>query len=180
MRLEHDREPDHNHHHLDHEVGDGDEDPAAQAARRDTEEIVCRDEADHRQGDRDLEPSPPQRRPERGQVAGDGKRRDRDQDRVVEHDRPCRDEAHRLIQAVAGEDRGAASFLVQRCPLAVGHRREPEEDARDQEHCRGEPGRVMCDHPEREVDGADRGRVDDGEQRAVADRPIVQGDRDWM
>ena len=95
----------------------------------------------------------------RGRECGDG-----DQDDVVEQDRPAGDEAHELVERVAGEHRRAAALLVHRGALGVGHRGEGEKPRGDHEHQRRQPERPPGDHPEREVDGAGQRGVDDREQ----------------
>ena len=114
-------------------------------------------------------PRSPERAPEDPQVLRRRVGRDGDQDDVVEQDRPAGDEAHELVEGVAGEHRRAAAVLVQRGALHVGHRRQREQQRRDQEHERRQPERVPGDHPEREVDRARQRGVDDREQDRRAD-----------
>ena len=110
-----------------------------------------------------------QRAPEHAHVLRRRVRRDGDQDDVVEQDRPAGDEAHELVEGVAGEHGRTAPLGVQRGTLDVGHRRQREQQRRDQEDDRRQPQRVTRDHSQGEVDGARQRRVDDREDDRRAD-----------
>ena len=58
---------------------------------------------------------------------------------------------------------------MQRSALGIGHRGQLEEEPAGEEHERGKPAGVQRDNPEGEVHRADRGRVNDREQRAIAE-----------
>ena len=131
--------------------------------------LLSDDQRDERQRDRECLVAVAERIREHAQVLRGRVGRDGDQDDVVEQDRPARDEAHELVERVAGEHARAAPVLVQRGSLDVGHRRDREHQRGDQEHERGEPERVARDHPEREVQGARQRRVDDREEDRRAD-----------
>ncbi len=171
--IEYQHESEHDDQRLKDQVGDRDQQARADAAGADAGEVVDRDECDHRERHPDLERPASDRTPKCREVARDGQRRDRDQDRVVEEDGPAGDEAHELVERVAGEHSRAAALGMHRRSLRIGHHRQPEEQPGDQEYDRRQPVGVARDDPEREVHRADRGRINNREQSAVAEGPVL-------
>ena len=166
-------QPEHDHGGLERQVRDGDRYPPAQLADVDADQVVEGDERNHAEGNDDLGGAVAERRPERGEIRRHGQRRHGEQDRVVEHDRPARDEADELVEGVPREYGRAAPLRVQRCSLRVCHRGQLEEQSRGQKDERSKSVGVVGDNAEREIDRADRGRVDDREQRAGGEGPLV-------
>ena len=111
-------------------------------------------------------------RPELGQVVRHEDRRDRDGHRVVQHLRPAGEEAHELVERVPGERCRAAGLREPRSRLGVRHRREEEDDPRDEERDRREPERVDRHQAEGVVDRRAHVSVGGREQRRRAEHAV--------
>ena len=169
LRVEEQDQPQHHDERLQREVAHEQDAHAANAAGPEAADVAEHDQRDERERQGQRLAAIAERAPEHLQVLGRREGRDGDQDHVVEQDRPAGDEADELVERVAREHRRAASVLVQRGALDVGHRRQHEQQRGDQEHQRRQPQRVAGDHAQREVDRARQRRVDDREQDRRAD-----------
>ena len=166
-------QPDDDQRQLQADVGDDQRADPVDARLGEAADVAQRDVQDDPEREDQLGAAVPEVAPEGGHVVRRRERGDRDQDDVVEQDRPAGDEADELVEAVAGKDRRARPLGMQRGALDVGHRRQGEEQPRDEEDQRRQAERVVGDDAEREVDRAGDRRVDDRKQRRLS-QPLAE------
>ena len=135
----------------------------------DVEDVQRAGAEDDDRGDDDFGAFVVEAAPDRHQVVRHADRRQGDHDQVVEQDRPGGDEGDELVEGVAGEGRGAAALAEHRPALDVGERRQPEEQAGDEEDQRGEAEAALGDDAEREVDREADRRVGGSEEPGHAE-----------